>query len=239
MAIDSVIHTTQQSIDRVLRTGLPVVLIFWQADHPLNATNEAQLNQLAQQYAGQALLAKVDARTEQAVVQRFAVQQLPAVVFIKQGNVQGTLLGNPPGTQLTDWLRYLVQGGAKPTIVTTNKAVTSSDGSATPRILTDANFQQVIGGPGPVLVDFWAPWCGPCRMVAPAIEQLAREFQGRAVIAKLNVDENPQTAQRYQVMSIPALYIFKAGRVVDQLIGAQPLAILQQRLTKQLVPAKS
>ncbi len=234
MAIDSVIHTTQQSIDRVLQTGLPIVLIFWQAGFPLNATSETQLNQLAQQYAGKALLAKVDARSEQPVVQRFAVQQLPAIVFVKQGSVQGALYGNSPGDQLEAWLRYLVQGGAKPTSASASKTSTAADASATPKILTDANFQETISGPGPVLVDFWAPWCGPCRMVAPAVEQLAREFQGRAVIAKLNVDENPQTAQRYQVMSIPALYIFKAGQVVDRLVGAQPFGVLQQHLAKQL-----
>ena len=103
--------------------------------------------------------------------------------------------------------------------------------------VTTASFrEQVIDASHaqPVLVDFWAPWCGPCRMVAPTVEQLAREFQGRAIVGKLNVDENPHTAQQYQIMGIPALYIFKRGKVVDQMVGVQPANVLQQRLARQL-----
>ena len=76
------------------------------------------------------------------------------------------------------------------------------------------------------------PWCGPCRMVAPSVEQLAREFDGRAVVGKLNVDENPAVAGRYNIMSIPTLLIFKNGAVVDQIVGAQPLEALRQRLVR-------
>ncbi|HRA66858.1 MAG TPA: thioredoxin, partial [Caldilinea sp.] len=97
---------------------------------------------------------------------------------------------------------------------------------------TDASFQQVINQSLPVLVDFWATWCGPCRMVAPSVEKLAQEFAGRAVVGKLNVDENQATAQRYQVMSIPTLIIFKNGQPVDQIVGAQSYQALQQRLSQ-------
>ena len=101
-----------------------------------------------------------------------------------------------------------------------------------PLTLTDAIFQQVVAGSRPVLVDFWAAWCGPCRMVAPHVEKLAQEFAGRAVVGKLNVDENPVTAQRFNVMSIPTLLIFKHGAVVDTIVGAQSLPVLQQRLSR-------
>lgn len=97
------------------------------------------------------------------------------------------------------------------------------------------NFDEVVirgSRERPVLVDFWAPWCGPCRMVAPSVEKLAQEFAGRAVVGKLNVDENQVTAQRYQVMSIPTLLIFKNGQVVDQIVGAQPFQALQQHLAR-------
>jgi thioredoxin 1 len=107
--------------------------------------------------------------------------------------------------------------------------------NAHPLTLNDANFDQlVLRSELPVLVDFWAEWCGPCRMIAPTVAQLAQEFAGRAVVGKLNVDENPRTAQRFQIMSIPALYIFKKGQVVDRLIGVQPAPVLRQRLLRHL-----
>jgi thioredoxin 1 len=101
-----------------------------------------------------------------------------------------------------------------------------------PQTITDANFDQLIHSKVPVLVDFWAEWCGPCRMIAPSVEQLAQEFAGRAIVGKLNVDHNPHSARRYNIMSIPALYIFKEGQVIDRIIGAQPLPVLRQRLAR-------
>jgi thioredoxin 1 len=86
--------------------------------------------------------------------------------------------------------------------------------------LTDANFEeQVLNAETPVLVDLWAPWCAPCRMIAPAVEELATEYNGKALVGKLNVDENPVIARKYGVTSIPTLLFFKGGEVVDQMIG--------------------
>jgi len=97
--------------------------------------------------------------------------------------------------------------------------------------VTDENFEQeVLKSDIPVLVDFWAPWCGPCLMIAPAIEKLAGEFKGRVKIAKLNVDDHPATAQHFAVMSIPTLKVFKGGQIVDNLIGAQPEPVLRDKL---------
>ena len=86
--------------------------------------------------------------------------------------------------------------------------------------LTDANFEeQVLNAETPVIVDLWAPWCAPCRMIAPAVEELATEYNGKALVGKLNVDENPVIARKYGVTSIPTLLFFKGGEVVDQMIG--------------------
>jgi thioredoxin 2 len=106
-----------------------------------------------------------------------------------------------------------------------------------PQVVTDATFAtDVVSASAslPVLVDCWAPWCGPCRMIAPVLDQLAAESNGRYKIVKLNVDENPQTSAQFQIRSIPTLLIFKQGKVVDQIVGAVPKQTIAARLNAQL-----
>jgi thioredoxin 1 len=106
--------------------------------------------------------------------------------------------------------------------------------------LSDATFSQdVLEADGLVLVDFWAPWCGPCRAVAPVLEQIAREYEGRVTVAKLNVDENPETPSRYGVRPIPTIALFRGGEVIDGVLGAAPATFFTGMLDKHLdtVPA--
>ncbi|MBB4108021.1 MULTISPECIES: thioredoxin [Pedobacter] len=102
--------------------------------------------------------------------------------------------------------------------------------------ITDANFEElVLKSDKPVLVDFWAEWCGPCRMVGPVVEEIAKEYDGKAVVGKVNVDNNPQISMQFGIRNIPALLYFKDGQVVDKQVGAVPKSILADKLNKQLV----
>ena len=100
--------------------------------------------------------------------------------------------------------------------------------------VTDQNFQDVTGGAGLSMVDFWAVWCGPCRIVAPIVEQLADEYAGKVTVGKLDVDSNQRTATQYNVRSIPTILFFKEGKVVDQVIGAVPRAALESKIKQHL-----
>jgi thioredoxin len=96
--------------------------------------------------------------------------------------------------------------------------------------LTERNFSEIVAATPLLVVDFWAPWCGPCRAVAPVLEDIARAEVGRLVVAKVNVDEEPTLAQRYGVQAIPTLLVFKDGRIVDTMVGAPPKAELTRRV---------
>ncbi|MEO5674232.1 MAG: thioredoxin [Chitinophagales bacterium] len=103
--------------------------------------------------------------------------------------------------------------------------------------ITDSNFKESVLSADkdkPVLLDFWAEWCGPCRMIGPVVEELSKEYEGKAVIGKVNVDENPETAIQFGIRSIPTLLIFKNGKVVDKQVGVVPKSVLEGKLKAQL-----
>jgi thioredoxin 1 len=101
--------------------------------------------------------------------------------------------------------------------------------------ITDSNFDElVLKSDKPVLIDFWAEWCGPCRMVGPVVDEIAKEYDGKAVVGKVNVDHNPKISTDYGIMSIPALLFFKDGKLVDKQVGAVPKHVLVNKLQNQL-----
>ncbi|MEG4288055.1 thioredoxin [Microcoleus sp. C2C3] len=101
--------------------------------------------------------------------------------------------------------------------------------------VTDSTFnQEVLDSEVPVLVDFWAPWCGPCRMVAPVVDEIAQQYEGQVKVVKVNTDENPNTASKYGIRSIPTLMIFKGGARVDMVVGAVPKTTLANTLEKYI-----
>ncbi|MFN4299133.1 MAG: thioredoxin [Thermaurantimonas sp.] len=101
--------------------------------------------------------------------------------------------------------------------------------------LNERNFDEiVVKSDKPVLVDFWAEWCGPCRIIGPTVEELAKEFEGKAIVGKVNVDENISVASKYGIRNIPTLLIFKSGQVVDKHVGVASKSVLAEKLNKQL-----
>ncbi len=100
--------------------------------------------------------------------------------------------------------------------------------------ITDKNFDEIINTDKPVLVDFWAEWCGPCKAIGPVVEELAGDLEGKAIVGKLNVDENPNISAKFGIRSIPTLLILKNGEVVDKQVGVTTKAILNQKLTAQM-----
>ena len=103
--------------------------------------------------------------------------------------------------------------------------------------VSDANFEKaVLQSKVPVVVDFWAPWCGPCRMVAPVLEKLAGEYENKIIVAKVNTDDDPEWAMKYGVQGIPTLLFVRDGQIVDRVVGAQPYPVIKGRIDKMIAP---
>lgn len=100
--------------------------------------------------------------------------------------------------------------------------------------ITDTNFDEIINSDKPVLVDFWAEWCGPCKMIGPLVEEIAGEYEGKAVVGKVDVDANPQVSAKFGIRSIPTLLFFRNGEIVDKQVGAVPKNVLAQKLDAQM-----
>ncbi|MFH1138063.1 MAG: thioredoxin TrxC [Pseudomonadota bacterium] len=127
------------------------------------------------------------------------------------------------------------KSGLKPICGQCGTPLDPGSAAGKPTAVTDLDFEtEVLQSALPVLLDCWAPWCGPCRMVGPVIDELAAQWRGRVKIAKLNTDENPRTAARFQIRSIPTLLIFDQGRLVDTIVGAVPKTEIERKMARFL-----
>nr|WP_290668200.1 thioredoxin [Ardenticatena sp.] len=249
---DAPIHANDMTYERaVYQSGVPAVAVFWRRDCPPCEQLDLLLDRLARDYAGKLLVVKLNVEDAPKAAQREQVRHVPTLLLVKDGRVVQRGDGAPSEPTLREWVAYLVgerttvptqalHGASVPLRPTAQQAQPprqprsrprsqTGAGNGKPVTLTDATFGEFVSS-GVALVDFWAEWCGPCHMIAPAIETLAREYAGRVKVGKLNVDENPRTPMQFQIRGIPTLIIFRNGRPVDRIVGVQSLPALRQRL---------
>jgi len=230
-AFDSVLASSDMSLDRVLNAGLPAALIFYNRELP--ADLRQRLDDLARQHAGKLLIVTLARNDAPQALSRFGVRQLPSLVLTRENKAIANL-DNVRATDIQPHIAYLLGEGPRPSAPTSDRARQASKTSTKgPVSVNEAEFErEVLQSDRPVLVDFWAPWCAPCRMVAPALDAIARDQGSAMKVVKVNVDDNPGLARRYNAMSIPTMIVVKGGREVDRWVGALPEPAIRSRVAR-------
>ncbi len=230
---DTPLITHDQSLDRVLNAGLPVLLIVWDGRRGLDSRLDTALKETARRHAGQLLVARLDGADNPQTAARWGQATPPALLLFKDGKPITEPVGDIHPDRLEAYALHALGQGELPRANRPANGQASGAGPARPVTVTDATFQQeVLNSPIPVVVDFWAPWCAPCRAVAPVLERLAADYGGKVRIAKLNVDENQRYAAQYGVQSIPTLLFVRNGQIVDRVVGAPAEPVLRQRIQR-------
>jgi thioredoxin len=248
VALDTPIRTASQNLGRILDASLPSLLVFETPDCEPCRKLEPALKSLAVDFAGKVLIVRVEDAQQEAVARRFNVRHAPTLVLWQRGQEIGRIEGAAHIEIIRDHLNYLSGHGLRPATASgpsltlpgylpnnspgTNSVKQAPQPTAqetyAPQNVTDATFEaQVLRSPLPVLVDFWAPWCGPCRMVSPVVEEIGRQRAGKMKLVKVNTDENPLHASRLGIQGIPTLILFQTGRELDRMVGAAPKTQLQ------------
>ena len=230
---DTPITTNEQNLQKVLAQKLPVAIYLY---NTRQKSLEDVLAQQAKDNVGKLLIARVDVAENPHVHEQYGHPSLPALLTMNDGTLRSKAEWVQP-SDLREHIDYLLGRGPMPQMQPppTPQAARSTV-SAAPVHVTDSSFQQmVLNSDLPVLVDFWADWCGPCHMIAPHLDRMAGEFVGKVKIAKLNVDENPRISGQYGIQAIPTYITFKNGKQVARQSGADPTLV--RNLIQQVISA--
>jgi len=234
MADTPLLVASAAELDNLLTTELPVMLYVWNGG-ALTADVKNELDRVARDYRGRILVVKADVGRAPDLGERYEVGRSPMLLGLHKGE-QLIRRNRPWGTDVQGVVDVLMPHA--PAGSPAEKKPDKKAASGKPVTVTDATFRnEVLESDVPVLVDFWATWCGPCRQVAPVLEKLAAEFVGKVKIAKVDVDANPTLSQSFGIQSIPTLMFVKRGKIVGQQAGALPEHILRDAIN-QLINLK-